>query len=110
MGTGIQVVLGLFGLLLLIAPACILILSATRAVRIIGGKGAALLVIGSILLTISSLDFLFTYIFALLGAAELARYSIVSIYAFKAINYLALLALAFGLSASITGFRASASV
>lgn len=100
MGTSIQVALGLFGILLLFAPACVLIYSAIRTVRVIGRKGAAFIVFGSVLLAISSLDFVFTYIFALLGPTELARYSIVSTYAFKAVNYLAMLSIGIGLLAS----------
>lgn len=109
MGTSIQVVLGLFAMLLLVAPACVLIYSAVQAVRVIGGKGATLIVVGAVLLTISSLDFLFAFIVALLGPNELARYSVVSVYAFKAMNYLALLAIGFGILASTRRLSASAS-
>ena len=98
MGTAIQTVLGLFAIFLLFAPACLLTYVAFRAHRLLGRKGAILISVGAILLTIASLDFLFSFVVALLfGAPELARFSFVSLYVFKAMNYLALLAVGFGL-------------
>lgn len=105
MGSSIQTVLGLFGIFLLFAPACLLIYAAIKVSRVFGGMGAALIAIGAILLTISSLDFLYTFFVALIGAAELARFSIVSTYAFRAMNYIALLAIGFGLLTLTRRFR-----
>ena len=107
MGTAIQTVLGLFAIFLMFAPACILTYVAIRVHRLLGRTGAILISVGAILLTIASLDFLFSFIVALLfGAPELARFSIVSLYVFKALNYLALLAIGFGLLISAKQFNA----
>ena len=109
MGTGIQTVLGLLAITLLFAPACLLTYAAVKARTLIGGAGATLISCGAILLTVASLDFLYTFVVALIfGAPELARFSLISMYVFKAMNYLALLAIAFGLLASTRRLGAAA--
>lgn len=109
MGTGVQTVLGLLAILLLLAPACFLIYAAAKARRLIGGAGATLISVGAILLTISSLDFLYAFVVALLFEAnELARFSLASTYVFTAMNYVALLAIGLGLLTLTRRFATSA--
>ena len=94
---------------LLFAPACLLTYVAFSVHHLLGRKAAILISVGAILLTLASLDFLFGFVVALLfGAPELARFSIVSLYVFKAVNYLALLAIGFGLLISVRQINANA--
>ena len=102
MTTAIQTVLGLLAIVLLLTPACILGYAAIKAPSLIGRKAAVLLSMGAVLLTLSSLDFLYSFAVALLlGPTELATFSIVSAYLFKAMNYIGLLTIGVGLLSAL---------
>lgn len=98
MGTNIQVALGVAGLILIFAPAGLLIIASIKVVKSMGDFSAVLIATGAVILTIVSLDFLYNFVIALLfGPEELAAFSLFGLYFFRGLNYLALLLIGVGL-------------
>ena len=98
MGTNMQVALGVAAVVLVFAPAFILIIASVKVIRTMGGLSAVLIAIGAFLLTIVSLEFLYSYVVALMfGPEKLAAYTIFAFYLFKGLKYFALLLIGIGL-------------
>ncbi len=98
MGTAIQTVIGLFALVLLFVPAILVIYAGLRVRREIGGSGPIYILAGSLLLSLTSLDFLGQFLVSILfGPGELASYAVMSVYVVKAMNYVGLLSIGIGL-------------
>ncbi len=98
MGTAIQAGFGVLALIVLFTPAGLLIYASVGLFRSKGGSAALLVAIGGVLLTVASLDFLYSFATALLlGPEELAAYSIIAVYVGRGLNYMALLLIGIGL-------------
>ena len=98
MTTSIQAAFSVIALILLFLPAGMLTYAALRMIKAIESYSMIMVAIGALLLTIVSLDVLYTYLLAILfGPEELAMYALYSTYLFKGLNYLALLLISFGL-------------
>ncbi len=98
MTTTIQVAFGVIALILLFLPASLLIYASLRMIKTVESYSMILVAMGALLLTIVSLDFLYSFLLALaFGPEELATYALYSTYLFKGLNYLALLLISFGL-------------
>ena len=94
----LQILLGVLVVMLLFTPAPLLVFASIRVLRAVKDYSAILMAIGAVLLTIVSLDFLYSLFAALLfDPSDLATYSIYTVYLFKALNYVALLFIAVGL-------------
>ena len=100
----LQILLGVLVVMLLFTPALLLVFASIRVLRAVKDYSAILMAIGSVLLTIVSLDFLYSLFAALLfDPSELATYPIYTVYLFKALNYVALLFIAVGLLRFVDG-------
>ncbi len=85
-------------LLLLFAPALLLIVAAVRLFGRTGGTASVLIAIGAVLLTLASLDFLYSIVIGVwLGPEALARFALLSVYVLNGANYLALILIGVGL-------------
>ena len=106
MGTSIQTVLAIVALLLLFAPAILIVYAGVRIRGAIGGTGPIYIFIGAVLLSLASLDFLGHFMVSMLfDVAELAAFAMVSVYVVKAMNYLGLLSIGVGLMLLIRQLR-----
>ena len=94
----VQVITGLFIIAVLFLPAAFLIYAAIKVSKISNGLSSKLLALGAVLLTISSLDILFTYFVAFVfDARQLADYAITANYIFRALNLVAMVSIGLGL-------------
>jgi hypothetical protein len=94
----IHAALAVIALILLFAPALLLIVAAVRLFGRTGATASVLIAIGAVLLTLASLDFLYSTVIGVwLGPEALARFALVSFYVLKGANYLALLLIGVGL-------------
>jgi len=63
-----------------------------------GGTASVVIAIGAVLLSLASLDFLYTMVVGVwLGPEALARFALLSVYVLKGANYLALVLIGVGL-------------
>ena len=98
MTSTIQAIFGVVALVLLFLPAILLIVASVKIIKIVQDAFAVWIAMGAVLLTLTALEFLYSFFIALLlGPEEIASYAIYSIYLFKGMNYLALVLIGIGL-------------
>lgn len=92
------IIFAIAGIVLLFLPSILLIIAAIKLPRFIKGSWSILVILGALLISITSLDFFYSILLrTFLESDKFILYTMYSGLIFKGLNYLALLFIAIGL-------------